>query len=502
MDITYRPYIDPEFSVLIDRIHPPRVCIDNDTYPDCTLVKVDSANKHGMLLEMVQVLTDLDLVISKSYISSDGGWLMDVFHVTDQQGDKLTDETLIHYIQECICPSRQASKDSSPPISHQPIFPLHVSSTQHVALEMTGTDRPGLMSEMSAVLAELGCHVTSAVAWTHNGRAASIIYVEDTTTTAAGGGGSAAMDPCRVAQVQAQLENVVEAHHHKDERRSVRMAAPTPGRTHTERRLHQLMAADGDYEGCCSCSGGSSELDDFYVHGGCHKGQKKGCDGTHVKIENCKETGYSVITVRSRDRLKLLFDTVCTLTDLQYVVHHAAISSQGSNAFQEYYVKHKDGYTIDSENEKCRVTKCLIAAAERRVSHGLRLDICTRNRTGLLSDVTRVFRENGLSINRAEIGIRGEKATGTFYLKDTTGKNVGPETVDIIRREIGGSIFVHSKSSGVSPEATPSTRSRSGGGSGGSNNGVGAEERSRFSFGNLLWAHLERLSSNFKPIKS
>lgn len=40
-------------------------------------VQVDSANKHGVLLEMVQVLTDLDLLISKSYISSDGGWLMD-----------------------------------------------------------------------------------------------------------------------------------------------------------------------------------------------------------------------------------------------------------------------------------------------------------------------------------------------------------------------------------------------------------------------------------------
>jgi hypothetical protein len=41
------------------------------------LLQADSANKHGILLEMVQVLTDLDLVISKSYISSDGGWFMD-----------------------------------------------------------------------------------------------------------------------------------------------------------------------------------------------------------------------------------------------------------------------------------------------------------------------------------------------------------------------------------------------------------------------------------------
>ncbi|KAA8522579.1 hypothetical protein F0562_013060 [Nyssa sinensis] len=100
MEIAYKPYFDPEFESLIERIHPPRVCIDNETCQDCTLVKVDSANKHGILLEMVQVLTDLDLVISKSYICSDGGWFMDVFHVTDQLGNKITDESLILYIQQ------------------------------------------------------------------------------------------------------------------------------------------------------------------------------------------------------------------------------------------------------------------------------------------------------------------------------------------------------------------------------------------------------------------
>lgn len=41
------------------------------------MVKVDSANKHGILLEVIQVLTDLDLIITKAYISSDGGWFMD-----------------------------------------------------------------------------------------------------------------------------------------------------------------------------------------------------------------------------------------------------------------------------------------------------------------------------------------------------------------------------------------------------------------------------------------
>ena len=188
-------------------------------------------------------------------------------------------------------------------------------STEHTALEMAGIDRPGLMSEMSAVLLELGCNVTSAVAWTHNTRAACIIYVED------GFKGGPITDPIRLAHVEDLLENVVEAHDGKRERRSVRLTGPTPSQTHTERRLHQLMHADGDYERCCGCDGVGGE-------------HKMGCDGTHVTIESCKEKGYSVVYVRSRDRPKLLFDTVCALTDLQYVVFHAVVASKGSMADQ------------------------------------------------------------------------------------------------------------------------------------------------------------------------
>lgn len=38
---------------------------------------MDSANKHGILLEVVQILTDLNFIITKAYICSDGGWFMD-----------------------------------------------------------------------------------------------------------------------------------------------------------------------------------------------------------------------------------------------------------------------------------------------------------------------------------------------------------------------------------------------------------------------------------------
>lgn len=39
--------------------------------------QVDSARKHGILLEAVQVLTDLNLSIKKAYICSDGRYFMD-----------------------------------------------------------------------------------------------------------------------------------------------------------------------------------------------------------------------------------------------------------------------------------------------------------------------------------------------------------------------------------------------------------------------------------------
>lgn len=41
------------------------------------IFQVDSANKRGSLLEVVQILTDMNLIIKRAYISSDGEWFMD-----------------------------------------------------------------------------------------------------------------------------------------------------------------------------------------------------------------------------------------------------------------------------------------------------------------------------------------------------------------------------------------------------------------------------------------
>ncbi|KAI4327321.1 hypothetical protein L6164_019797 [Bauhinia variegata] len=420
MEIIYQPHIDRELELLVERIYPPRVCVDNDSRGDCTVVKVDSANKHGILLEMVQVLTDLDLIISKSYISSDGRWFMDVFHVTDEFGNKLTDEKLMLHIQQALCASRRGG------ISREI---AENASAEKTALEVTVTDRPGLLSELSAVLVEWGCRITAAEAWTHNDRAACIVHVEDASKP------GPITDPIRLAHIEEQLEIVVEAHDGKGEKRSVRSTAAGADRSHTERRLHQLMSADRDYERCRACE----------------------CEGE-------------------------------------------AIGSKGSKAHQEYFIRHKDSWSsnLERESERQKLTLCLVAAIERRVSHGLRIEVCSDNRMGLLSDVTRLFRENGLSISRAEIGTQGEKAVGSFYVTDSSGQQVNPDIVDFVRKQVGGAIVArHASPYSCRMRVSETKRTTQE-----TKTSTIQQRRPRFSIGNILWSQLERLSTNFGSIRS
>ncbi|KAM6591188.1 hypothetical protein CsatA_013793 [Cannabis sativa] len=488
-NVIYEPYIDPDYEFLDERMYPPRVCIDNDTCSHSTLIKVDSANKDGILLEMVQVLTDLDLVISKSYISSDGGWFMDVFHVTDQRGNKLTDESLIHYIQEAICATRRGAPTPTTYTTITSLGRVVRPLQMDTALEMTGTDRPGLMSEIMTALLERGCSVTDSVAWTHNTRVACIVHVEN------GPEGGPIEDPVQQAQVRDFLQSVVEAHHVKGEKTSVRFTMiPAVGRTHTERRLHQLMYADGDYERCNGCDGALT---------GTHK--ISGCDRAHVNIENCEEKGYWILNVRSRDRPKLLFDTVCALTDLGYVVFHAVVASKGTMAEQEYFIRHATERRLNVEDERNKLTLCLIAAIERRISHGLRLDLCSRNRFGLLSYITRVFRESGFSLSRMEVATQNDRAFGSFYVTDASGHDVNLSTVDLAIREIGGSIISIYKTSTSRISSPVLSRSSTSSSSSSHSNSTSlrtathtrVENVPRFSLGSLLWSQLERVSSSF-----
>jgi UTP:GlnB (protein PII) uridylyltransferase len=282
-----------------------------------------------------------------------------------------------------------------------------VPSDEYTSIELTGTDRPGLLSEVCAVLAGMRCAVRSAELWTHNTRVAAVVHVTDAA------GGRAIQDEARIADISARLGTLL-----RGQTGGARSAAGNSA--HKERRLHQMMLDDPSPSPPSSSSPTT---------------------GTEVSVTACAERGYSAVVVRCRDRPKLLFDTVCTITDTGYVVHHGTVSTEPrGGAYQEYYIRRADdGRAIASEAERQRLVRRLEAAIERRCAGEgvLELEVRSGDRAGLLADVTRIFRENGLTIRRAEIASEGGQAVDTFYLSDPQGHPVQAKTIDAIRAQIG-----------------------------------------------------------------
>lgn len=391
-----------EYAKLVRRMNPPRVVIDNDASDDATVIRVDSVNSHGTLLAVVQVIADLNLVIRKAYFSSDGNWFMDVFNVTDRDGNKVLDASTVSYIQKTL-----EADDWYYPEARNTVG--IVPSEDYTSIELTGTDRPGLLSEVCAVLGAMGCAVQSAELWTHNTRVAAVVHVTDAETA------GAIEDAARIADISARLGNLLRG------QSDVRAGGGGAGALalHKERRLHQMMFDDRGTAAADAPADGAAPR-------------------TEVSVTACAERGYTAVVVRCRDRPKLLFDTVCTITDMEYVVHHGTVSAEpGGGAYQEYYIRHVAGHAVRCEDERQRLVRCLEAAIERRTAEGLELEVRTGDRAGLLSDITRIFRENGLTIRRAEISSSGGEAVDTFYLSDPQGLPVEAKTIEAIRAQIG-----------------------------------------------------------------
>lgn len=485
--------------------------------------------------------------------------------MTDQIGRKLTDPSLPGFIQQALVPfQRRPGHGPSPKFTTclgNVVGPGGPDVSDCASLEFTVPDRPGLLSSITQVLVDQGCHVASGQSWTHSGRAAGVLYV---TMTAA----AEAQPPhqSRWAHIERLVSAVVDARESvSGARRWVCMSAPAPGRVHTERRLHQLMHDDRDYESGPAptpvdeehFSMGDVRAATMMLMAARRSGARRGAADTRVTIDNWEERGYAVVKMTSRDRPKLLFDTVCGLTDMQYVVFHATVGSQGPLAIQvrtttllldastimpltltlprltlacawtlqEYYIRHKDGRTVDSNAERQKVSRCLVAAVERRASHvptmslmsrvflllgvpiskmawhglqGVRVEVRAADRSGLLSDFTRILREHGLSLLRVELKRQKDEAVGTFYLVTDSGGEVRPEVVRAVRArvgEMGISLEVAKEAPGWPPvrkTSVPVQPAAAGQG----------QEGSGSSLGSLLWSHLGKLSNNFGYIRS
>ncbi|MQL92472.1 hypothetical protein Taro_025097 [Colocasia esculenta] len=387
-----------EYQKLVNRMNTPRVVLDNNVCDTATLIKVDSAWKDGVLLEAVQVLADLNLSVKKAYFSSDGSWFMDVFHVTDEQGRKLTDESIRSYIEQTLVAGTHAKADCCNGV---------------VVLELAGDDRPGLLSEVLAVLEDQKCDVVEANMWTHNGRVASLIHVKDEGLPT-----SPMEDPWKLQSIEGRLRNVLAVDGTRV-RCAARLAAgaASMAATHADRRLHQMFLADSDCERALSADIESPP--------------------PSVSVQRWVDRGYSAVSVQCRDRPKLLFDVVCTLTDMDYVVFHGTIDTDGDRAHQEFYIRHVDGSPIRSEAERQRVIRCLQAAVQRRTSEGVRLELSAADERGLLTGLTRSLRENGLSVARAKVSAKGGATHGVFYVTDASGHPADAGAVEAARQRVG-----------------------------------------------------------------
>eukprot|EP00879_Flechtneria_rotunda_P017211 GHRR01018032.1.p1 GENE.GHRR01018032.1~~GHRR01018032.1.p1 ORF type:complete len:568 (+),score=198.34 GHRR01018032.1:444-2147(+) len=477
-----------EHQTLELRVHPPNVTIDNDLYDDRTVITVDSANRPGTLVEVVQCLTELGLNVKRARISSDGGWFVDEFHVTEsagpmQQGRKVTSENKLTVVKAVLNVEYEPDCDfdcsqHGPPggSMHKQLVDTFDEVWQHsTVFEMAGQDRSGLLADVLQLLTHNGCDVRSAAVWTYSGRVAFVVSVVE-------GCGQPVRDSSKLMRLKQLLHQMLDR-----QGNGIVNAQPVKGLIHYERRLHQLLLKEEEkewlrnkdailhkaglllFKATCSCSCHQQQplgFGSYVANGAAPNGrvlqqqnglhqhqqqpqhcqqqlqqqqqhmaaaqQQQGCGSCSmcncqeeqpelhivrseqqpalqaspphhspsssigslpadldlgperllispkysrpdVTIQHYSHLNYWLVTIKCKDRNKLFFDTVCTLSDLNYDVYHGAIDSEGELAIQLYYIRPRFGDFFWDSVKATKLRVMLEAAIQRRFPKGLKV---------------------------------------------------------------------------------------------------------------------------------
>ncbi|XP_051202098.1 ACT domain-containing protein ACR8-like [Lolium perenne] len=151
------------------------------------------ARRAAVLVEAVAALSDHGVCVRKCYISSDDG---------------------LRFI------GRRATTPAK--------------ERRLCVLELVGDDRPGLQSEVFAVLHDLRCGTVDARAWTHGGRVAALVFVREEDT------GAPIHEPSRIRRIESRLRHVL-----RGGARGVRtVLVDAAAVRNLDRRLHQLLNED------------------------------------------------------------------------------------------------------------------------------------------------------------------------------------------------------------------------------------------------------------------
>lgn len=410
------------------RVHPPEIHIDNAGDPNYTIVTIDSANRPGSLVFVVQHLTDLGLRIHNARISSDGGWFHDMFVVSEINGGKVRNQVKLLSIKQMLNIYMQtedvvANGDTTDDVDK-------VATT---IFEVSGVDRPGLIADLMQLMTQNGCDVRSAAVWTYRTRVAIVFSVTEK--------GRPIPDDAKTMRLKEMMGDIL---FNSQGTHSVH-AENLKGIVHYDRRLHQLMLQD--------------DIEDWKVK---HRVQKytkdresenlleksnfntyrsPKYDKPFIDISHFSHSNYWTVNIKCRDRTKLLLDTVCTLNDMNYDIYHATIDA-GSDGYshQEFFVRPRSGEGEFDEDEALLVKAMLEASIERRFPKGIKVQIRSMDRFGCMATLTRQLFEAGLSITRAKVRTfaTSNSSGHTLYIMNAVGGAPSNESIERALLECGG----------------------------------------------------------------
>lgn len=457
------------------RVHPPEINIDNLIDEKSTVVTIDSANRPGSLIYVVEHFTELGLRINHARISSDGGWFVDVFKLSESTGDKVRNPKKLHSIKQMLNVWMRQEED----VILNGDECDDIERIESTVFDLAGQDRAGLLAEVTHLLTHNGCNVRSAAVWTYRGRVAFVVSVTEK--------GRPVSDGIKLQRLKQLVTDIMAG-----DGEVIVDISKVRGEIHHDRRLHKLMlreertlweqgvrrCATLDEEGQAqlaqalqiakqhaaaaaamgtsrppsreSVGSASSPSDSAHsMHGeqgilkaGASPFRSPKFDRPDIDISFCSHSKYWIVYIKCKDRTKLLFDTVCTLADMQFDIYHATIDSDQGIASQEYYIRPRTGDCIFNERSAELLKAMLESSIQRRFPKGLKVHVHSLDRFGCLAALTRVLQQAGLSITRAKVRTfaTSNSSGHTFYVMDAAGGPPDRYKVEAACREIGGKL--------------------------------------------------------------
>lgn len=336
---------------------------------------------------------------------------MYVLHVTNNGGQKIQDEGLLNHIHKALTADKCFFNFSKEAVEVLP-------NQGHTMILLRGNDRLGLLSESAEVLTRYGCNIVNAEIWTHKHHAAGVIHVADGIT------GCQIRDSKKISRIKKDLQHLIKP--------PSKLRSPSLRLIPRNRRTDDVKITDTKIEETLNLAHGRSS-------------------GAHVTVSNYKDRGYTLVAIRSIDRLRLLLDTISALMVMQYVVFHGTATTGKTGAYQEYYIRHIDGRPIRTEAEREHLQKVLEETIDNPDSEGIELELSADGQLGHLSDIITVLKESGCWIKRAQISKLDGMVKHSYFVTDMSGKAVDERTIRLIQEQIGESILKVKKKMGCTP---------------------------------------------------